>query len=198
METKLTNIFDGRFSASTKYSLCALSLGLAGGTALVALAAGPVVAAAVAVGAVLTAVEVLVLPGFGIAGGLAGLCFLGAAVAGFLTGTPLDGASAVELFSGVTISLLAAIGGGAGLIAKAGGEGAPGRLVLESKVDDDRGRTFEGFSGVAVTDLKPSGLAEIDGRRVDVVADGGAIEAGTRIEVVEDTGFRTLVKATDA
>jgi membrane-bound serine protease (ClpP class) len=41
-----------------------------------------------------------------------------------------------------------------------------------------------GKRGVTVTDLQPSGRARIDGERHDVVAESGAIDKGTEIEVV--------------
>ena len=41
--------------------------------------------------------------------------------------------------------------------------------------------------------LRPAGHATIDGRRVDVVSRGEAIEAGTRIRVIEVAGNRVVV-----
>jgi membrane-bound serine protease (ClpP class) len=41
-----------------------------------------------------------------------------------------------------------------------------------------------GKQGVAQTVLRPAGMAIIDGKRVDVLAESGMIEAGTPIEVV--------------
>lgn len=38
-----------------------------------------------------------------------------------------------------------------------------------------------GKEGVALSTLRPSGIAQIDGKRVDVVADGSWIEAGKRV-----------------
>lgn len=52
-----------------------------------------------------------------------------------------------------------------------------------------------GFEGVATSDLRPSGIAEIADRRVDVVADSEFLDAGTRIKVVEVEGNRVVVEA---
>ena len=41
-----------------------------------------------------------------------------------------------------------------------------------------------GKQGVAQTVLRPAGMAVIDGKRVDVLAESGMIEAGTPIQVV--------------
>lgn len=52
---------------------------------------------------------------------------------------------------------------------------------------------LRGRRGVAVSNLRPSGVAEIDGERVDVVTAGGYILAGDTIEVVRDDGYRRVV-----
>jgi len=51
-----------------------------------------------------------------------------------------------------------------------------------------------GQEGEAATDLGPSGLARLDGRRIDVVADGQYINSGERIRVVEVSGNRIVVR----
>ena len=50
-------------------------------------------------------------------------------------------------------------------------------------------------TGKALTILRPSGTALINGRRVDVVTEGGLIEAGTPVKVVAIEGLRTVVRA---
>jgi membrane-bound serine protease (ClpP class) len=73
-------------------------------------------------------------------------------------------------------------------------------LVLDgaggTATDDWHGRPayLGGRRGVAVSNLRPSGIAEIDGERVDVVSSGGYIPAGDRIEVVRDDGYRRVVE----
>jgi membrane-bound serine protease (ClpP class) len=42
--------------------------------------------------------------------------------------------------------------------------------------------------------LRPTGIADIDGARVDVVSEGGFIEAGTPIEVTRAEGYRIVVR----
>jgi membrane-bound serine protease (ClpP class) len=51
-----------------------------------------------------------------------------------------------------------------------------------------------GKEGLASTVLRPSGIAEIAGRRVDVVAEGRFIEAGERIRVIKVEGNRVVVE----
>lgn len=51
-----------------------------------------------------------------------------------------------------------------------------------------------GKSGVAKTDMLPSGLVEIDGQRLDAVSIGMAIDRGQRIEVVSVTSGKLQVR----
>lgn len=53
-----------------------------------------------------------------------------------------------------------------------------------------------GQTGVASTNLRPSGAALINGRRVDVVTEGNMIERGTSITVVALEGLRVVVRPT--
>lgn len=52
-----------------------------------------------------------------------------------------------------------------------------------------------GREGRTLTPLRPAGLAEIDGRRVDVVADSELIPAGVGVRVCEVEGNRVVVEA---
>ena len=51
--------------------------------------------------------------------------------------------------------------------------------------------------GVVVTALRPSGTAEIDGRRISVVSNGEVIENDCRVRVVLVEGARVVVEAVD-
>jgi len=50
-------------------------------------------------------------------------------------------------------------------------------------------------TGVAQTNLRPSGVAVINGQRVDVVTEGPMIERGAPIKVVAIEGLRVVVRA---
>jgi membrane-bound serine protease (ClpP class) len=52
-------------------------------------------------------------------------------------------------------------------------------------------------TGTALTALRPSGTALIDGQRVDVVSEGQMIEKGSRIKVVATEGLRVVVRVLD-
>ena len=51
-----------------------------------------------------------------------------------------------------------------------------------------------GKRGVALTVLHPAGVAQIDTQRVDVVSEGGYIDAGTAIVVIADEEYRRVVR----
>jgi membrane-bound serine protease (ClpP class) len=54
-----------------------------------------------------------------------------------------------------------------------------------------------GRTGTALTALRPSGAALIDGRRVDVVTEGAMIEKGSLVKVIATEGLRVVVRAVD-
>jgi membrane-bound serine protease (ClpP class) len=51
-----------------------------------------------------------------------------------------------------------------------------------------------GRTGVALSDLRPAGKADFDGRRLDVVTEGGYISRGATVVVTEVHGARIVVK----
>lgn len=50
-----------------------------------------------------------------------------------------------------------------------------------------------GKSGVALTPLRPAGIAEIEGKRVDVMTAGAFLAKGCRVTVVKAEGMHILV-----
>ncbi len=53
---------------------------------------------------------------------------------------------------------------------------------------------LEKKKGKAITPLRPAGIALIDGKRFNVVSEGGFIDGGMAIEVIEVSGNRIVVK----
>jgi len=62
-----------------------------------------------------------------------------------------------------------------------------------AKSNDDR-KDLIGAEGVALSDLRPSGFAKINGKKLDVVTSGDLIEDGKEIVVTNVEGFRIVVK----
>lgn len=164
--------------------------------------AGMEVLLLVAVGVILLALELLVLPGFGIAG----LLGLAALVAGLVLGMTGEGNTA-ELLTLVAarmvFSVLMAVG--LSLLLLRFLTHLPGgrRLILDTRLDAGHGYAspppedsqWLGRRGTAHSMLRPAGIADIDGHRVDVVSEGELIDAGTPIEVMRVDGNRIVVRA---
>lgn len=51
-----------------------------------------------------------------------------------------------------------------------------------------------GLEGVVVNALRPAGIIEVDGERIDVVSEGGFIEKNERVKIVKIEGRRIVVK----
>ncbi len=56
-------------------------------------------------------------------------------------------------------------------------------------------QSLVGKQGLALSLLRPAGLCEIDGRRIDSVAESTIIESGARVEVVRVVGMKVIVRA---
>ena len=65
-----------------------------------------------------------------------------------------------------------------------------GSNTLSREVKEYTGRT-----GKALTPLRPAGIAEIDGKRIDVQTQGEFIEPGTVVVVLRTEGSKVLVEA---
>lgn len=75
-----------------------------------------------------------------------------------------------------------------------------GRRIVLSRSQTSaapRGSELVGETGVAVTDLRPSGMARIGGKRVDVTAVGEFLEQGAEVAVVAADGLRVAVRRKD-
>jgi len=164
------------------------------------------------VGAVLLMLEFLVIPGFGIAGVL-GFAFMGAGLVMALVelNIPWDvaldlgyfgeaaGRVAVQLALALVVILI-----GLYLMTKyLPGSWLGSRLVLSSSTDAEQGfvtppladNKLLGQHGRVMGTLRPAGIAEFAGERVDVVSQGGFVEEGQEVEVVQVNGNRVVVKA---
>lgn len=79
------------------------------------------------------------------------------------------------------------------------------RLTLRSSLPAEEGfaategglDALVGRDGMALTTLRPAGTAEIEGRRVSVVAELGLIDAETPIRVVRVEGNRVVVRVAE-
>ena len=65
---------------------------------------------------------------------------------------------------------------------------------LSSGSGTDDSTDLVGKSGAALTPLRPAGTAQIEGRKIDVVAESDFIESGDPVEVVFREGLRVVVR----
>ncbi len=144
------------------------------------------------IGLFLTFLEVAVIPGFGLVG-IAGLASCAAGI-----GVVWVNHGAMWGLVAILVSLpsLVAV---FWLVSKTG---ITKRLVLTLNVDGDSSDVPElshllGRTGVATTPLRPSGLAQIDDKRYDVVADGDFLEKGTPVRVSRISTNSILVSRDD-
>jgi membrane-bound serine protease (ClpP class) len=150
-------------------------------------------------GVILVTIEA-VTPGLSVPG-ILGLCSLIAGI--FVASTVLNGTALFLLIAGVLVVIVVLIW----VVYRSATRG--GRVSKLLMLSTRTGRE-EGFSsasdqsallgkkGVAVTTLRPTGTAEIEGEGVDVVAEGAFIEKGSPVVVTKVEGFRVVVRKTGA
>lgn len=159
-------------------------LGMAGWMPLLMLAAG----------IVLLAVEVFVIPGFGWSGALGIAATLGAVILAF-SPAPQDAA----LTTAMLVGSLTLLGIALWAVASRLRSGHPlfgGMLSRDEGYVAALPRTdLEGVDGVALTDLRPAGTAQIGEERLDVVSEAGWVPAGTPVRVLRSEGYRHVVRA---
>jgi len=182
----------------------------------------------VVLGVVLIGLEVLVIPGFGIAGVAGGAALLGGVWVSLIGN---DGATNADILR-ATYTVLGAVAlmivGGIGIVRYLPRSRRFGALVLQAQVGrqdvvpvparprarsewitgarletnrelnpphaNDDVPSLIGMTGVALGDLRPSGFADVEGMRVDVVTRGDYIRAGEQVEVIADEGYRRVVR----
>lgn len=165
------------------------------------------------VGAILLLVEIFVIPGFGVAGisGIALILF--SLVSSLLQNEGFDfevpqsgaGLSVVQALAtvlipfGLLITFLLFFG--QNLLQMA----AFKRLALQSTQDADAGYVVAdqqnhlvGETGLALTDLRPSGKVQIAGRPYDAKATTGWIDKGTTVRIVAQERFELVVEPVES
>jgi membrane-bound serine protease (ClpP class) len=151
-------------------------------------------------GALLLGVEVLI-PGVGIAG-IAGIAALVAALGMALVGAGATTSVVLSALGRVALSMLVALASAFALLSVLPRLPFGRQLVLDADMRAAEGyasapeadRLQLGHTGTAISPLRPAGVADINGARVDVVSEGGFIEAGTAVVVTRVDGNRIVVR----
>jgi membrane-bound serine protease (ClpP class) len=145
------------------------------------------------VGLALVAVEVYLVPGFNVVGivGLLGILF------------GIGYAFSANGMIGGTLALIGSVGIGSGMGYLMWRSGAWEQFVLSTSVPPDQilldkaqenRSKYLGKTGKALTPLRPTGVAEVDGERIEVVTEGAFISAGSKIRVVAMDRRRVFVR----
>ena len=161
------------------------------------------------IGLVLVALELFVIPGFGVAGisgiilvisGLT-LSLLNNVVFNFESvETGAIGKAFITVTGGITLSFTLVIY----LSSKIGTKGIFRNVALVKTLDNESGyvgvsmdaKELIGQQGVASTVLRLSGKVQVDGKTYDAVSEDGFIEKGTLVEIIRyETGQVYVVKA---
>lgn len=146
-------------------------------------------------GVVLLVLEMFV-PSFGILGllGAAGV-IAGIVIAAYDTGDALKSLGIASLAALVVIAIVVYIFRKRGIW---------NRFILRESLTAEQGfipnedrRIWVGKEGVTLTPLRPAGVAEVEGQRIDVVSLGEFIDAGRKVRVVTADGTRVVVKEAD-
>ena len=204
--------------------MMAPGIGLAGGVAVLALvgliapaflvdAAEWWHVAAIITGLGLIAVEIFVIPGFGVSG-IAGLIVLFGGLLGIMVGTgglfPGSAQQQNDLlygFATIVLAITTACVAGYFVSRKFGTLPMLNKLVLTNEAPVDQvsllgamapakpESTLQvGAVGVAETPLRPSGKARFGDELVDVVCDIGIAVRGDQVRVIESNEFRTAIE----
>jgi len=152
-------------------------------------------------GIVLIAVEIFVIPGFGVAG-ISGIILVIVSIFLALTGGlelfdfDIIGAAIIQLAIALVGSFILIL-----LVAKFLPKSTFfNKFILAEAETAERGfvsypseKELIGIEGIALTDLRPSGSAEINNQRYDVVTEWQYIERGKKIKVIKVEGIRVVV-----
>jgi membrane-bound serine protease (ClpP class) len=189
----------GAFGLGGMLSL--VSLGLFFGSSVILGLAGWEEVLLLGLGLIAVAVEVFIIPGFGLAGIVGLVAIVASMVLAMMGGYPTGGDVAQALsVLGASLFITAAViyawlrhlpnsGRFSGLLLKGAGHREAGFTSAPSRPE------LVGRDGTAVTDLRPSGTATIGEERIDVVTEGEYVARGSRVLVVRSEGYRHVVRA---
>jgi len=154
------------------------------------------------VGVILLLIEIFVVPGFGIFGAAGIILMVGSLFLGLISDFPLVDWEMIQMatiqLAGAFILAIIVIYLLLKFLPKSQ---IWNNLVLKRNIDEQSGYTADvklkellGKTGKALTDLRPSGSALIESKRIDVVTNGVYIIKGSKIIVTEEEGSKVIVE----
>ncbi len=154
------------------------------------------------IGIVLLALEIFVIPGFGIAG-IGGIILIMLSIFLALIGDFkfVDATQISMAIVQLTAAIVTAIIFAFALAKFLPKSSAFSRLILNEAETAERGfvsnplaKDLLGLEGIAYTTLRPAGTADFNGIRVDVVTEASYIENGKKIKVIKVEGSKVIVR----
>jgi membrane-bound serine protease (ClpP class) len=153
-------------------------------------------------GAALLGVEAFLLPGFGVAGILGVTGIFAGLFLSLLGGYPTSADITQAGLALIATLLVVVVTAWALLRRLPGNTRLAGRgIFLLSRTSRDTGYTTQavrpelvGSEGVALTDLRPTGVGLFGEEHVDVVSDAGWVTKGTSIRILASEGYRHVVR----
>jgi membrane-bound serine protease (ClpP class) len=147
------------------------------------------------------AAEVFVLPGFGVAG-IVGIGMLGAAILLSMLGPAPGAGDVAQALGALGAAAVVTLAVGYAWIRKLPTSKRFSGLLLQDRMHSSAGyisatarNELVGQGGVALTALRPAGVADVAGERLDVVTEGEFIVAGTPVVVTRSDGYRHVVRS---
>jgi membrane-bound serine protease (ClpP class) len=152
-------------------------------------------------GVALLVLELLVIPGFGLAG-ILGILALLAALVMSVVGSGATPEFLMLAAGRIVFALLAALLASFLLLRFMPRTPFGRRLILQSDLGTghrygsapESDQRWLGKRGRTTSPLRPAGFADIEGARVDVVSEGELVEPGTPVEVIRVDGNRIVVR----
>jgi len=152
-------------------------------------------------GVVAIAIEVFLLPGHGVTG-LLGAALVLASMVSALVGTAPTAGDIVQALAIIATSLvivgaviygwvrhMPSSGRFAGLFHLSSSGAAAGYIAAPARHE------LVGATGMAITDLRPSGTIDVNGEKIDVVTEGEYIRAGAKVMVLRTESYRLVVRS---
>ena len=179
-----------------------LSLGMFFGSHLILGLAGMEDLLLFGAGVIFIAVEVFVVPGFGLFGVLGGAGVLGGIYMSLIGGVPTlpDFAQAGAVITTTLFIILITSWALLRHLPKSSRLARSGVFLLNQGEREDGWASasprpdLQGREGEALTDLRPAGTVLIGEERVDAVSESEWIEEGTEVRVVSSEGYRLVVR----
>lgn len=136
------------------------------------------------------------MPGFGVAGG----CGIALGIASVVL-TYLGHGILAALLVLLVFLMVLAIAVSMSLRSVANGRLSRSRMILKERETDEAGyrsvedmQVFVGREGVTSSVLRPTGIADFDGVRLNVCSEGDFIQPGQKVRIIRVEGSRVLVK----